>query len=80
MDYETSRWIQRADSFRKAFSRLKEGVDLARKRELSDLEAQGLIQGFEYTHELAWNTLKDFLQTQEFNTPPSNPHALACGM
>ena len=44
---------------------MKQGVDLARQRELSDLEAQGLIQGFEYTHELAWNTLKDFLQTQE---------------
>ena len=41
MDYQDSRWIQRADSFRKAFSRLKEGVDLARQRELSDLEAQG---------------------------------------
>jgi len=67
MDYQANRWRQRADSFRKAFSRLKEGVDLARQRELSDLEAQGLIQGFEYTHELAWNTLKDFLQTQEFN-------------
>jgi len=66
MDYQDSRWIQRANSFRKAFSRLKQGVDLARQRELSDLEAQGLIQGFEYTHELAWNTLKDFLQTQEF--------------
>ena len=66
MDYQDSRWIQRADSFRRAFSRLKQGVDLAQQRQLSDLEAQGLIQGFEYTHELAWNTLKDFLQTQEF--------------
>ena len=65
MNYQESRWIQRADSFRRAFSRLKQGVDLARKRKLSDLEAQGLIQGFEYTHELAWNTLKDFLQTQD---------------
>ncbi len=66
MDDQTNRWIQRANSFYRAFLRLKEGVDLAQQRELSDLEAQGLIQGFEYTHELAWNTLKDFLQTQEF--------------
>ena len=63
---QTNRWIQRADSFRRAFLRLKEGVDLAQQRELSDLEAQGLIQGFGYTHELAWNALKHFLQTQEF--------------
>ena len=66
MKYQGVRWIQRADSFRKVFSRLKVGVELAQQRELSDLEAQGLIQGFEYTHELAWNTLKDFLQTLDF--------------
>ncbi len=66
MKYKERRWIQRADSLRRAFSRLKQGVDLARQRELSDLETQGLIQGFEYTHELAWNTLKDFLQAQDF--------------
>ena len=34
---------------------------LAERRDLSDLERQGLIQAFELTHELAWNTLKDFL-------------------
>ena len=46
MNSQNTRWIQRANSFRRAFSRLKQGVDLARQRELSDLEAQGLIQGF----------------------------------
>ena len=35
---------------------------MARQRQLSKLEAQGLIQGFEYTRESAWNTLKDFLE------------------
>ena len=34
---------------------------LAEQRDLSDLERQGLIQAFEFIHELAWNTLKDFL-------------------
>ena len=66
MKHQNIRWTQRADSFRKAFSKLKEAMELARQRELSDLEAQGLIQGFVYTHELAWNTLKDFLQAQDF--------------
>ena len=66
MNRQAPRWILRSESFRKAFSRLQAGVELAQQRELSDLEAQGLIQGFEYTHELAWNTLKDFLQTQDF--------------
>ena len=66
MNHPNIRWTQRSDSFRKAFSRLKEAMELARQRELSDLEAHGCIQGFVYTHELAWNTLKDFLQAQDF--------------
>ncbi len=56
------RWIHRLDHFVKAFSQLKEAVDLAKERRLSRLEEQGLIQAFEYTHELAWKTLKDFLE------------------
>ena len=64
MSRQDMRWIQRAKHFDKAFSLLEEAVELARQRQLSKLEAQGLIQGFEYTHELAWNTLKDFLETR----------------
>ena len=61
---KTRRWTQRADNFAKALAQLQEAVELAGARELSQLEAQGLIQGFEYTHELAWNTLRDFLIEQ----------------
>lgn len=32
------------------------------KGELSELEEQGLVKAFEYTYELAWTTLKDFLE------------------
>jgi len=56
------RWIQRFNNFSKAFIQLKGAVELSKQRPLSKLEEQGLIQGFEYTHELAWNTLKDFLE------------------
>lgn len=57
-------WIQRFNNFNKAFVQLKEAVKLSEQRELSKLEEQGLIQAFEYTHELAWNTLKDFLENR----------------
>ena len=60
------RWIQRFQNYRKALSRLKAAVELAAQRPLSDLEQQGLVQGFEFTHELAWNVLKDYLKDQGF--------------
>jgi nucleotidyltransferase substrate binding protein (TIGR01987 family) len=58
------RWHQRLQSFQRALVRLSEGAQLAGQRELSPLEKQGLIQAFEFTHELAWNVLKDYLDTQ----------------
>lgn len=56
------RWIQRLSNYSKAFEQLQEAVNLSKIRNLSKLEKQGLIQCFEYTHELAWKTLKDFLE------------------
>ena len=61
MSSPDTRWLQRFDNFKRAFARLSEASELADQRDLSDLERQGLIQAFEFTHELAWNTLKDFL-------------------
>jgi nucleotidyltransferase substrate binding protein (TIGR01987 family) len=56
------RWMQRLQNFRKAFDNLDEAVKTARERHLSNLEKQGLIQSFEFTYELAWNTVKDFYE------------------
>ena len=58
------RWQQRFSNFRRALAQLAEAVDLSKVRELSRLERQGVIQAFEFTHELAWNVLKDYLQDQ----------------
>ncbi len=60
------RWIQRFQNFRKAFGRLTEAVALSKQRTLSDLEQQGLVQAFEFTHELGWHVLKDYLEEQGF--------------
>ena len=60
------RWLQRFNNFLKALDTLTEAVELSQRRVLSRLERQGLIQGFEFTHELAWNVLKDYLQAQGF--------------
>ena len=58
------RWVQRFKNYEKALNQLRAAVELSHTRELSGLEQQGLIQAFEFTHELAWNTLKDFLESR----------------
>ena len=58
------RWVQRFDNYGRALQTLRNAAELATQRPLSELEQQGLIQGFEFTHELAWNLLKDFLEAQ----------------
>ncbi len=58
------RWKQRFENFKKALAQLNEAEELSQQRPLSRLENQGLIQAFEFTFELAWNTLRDFLTAQ----------------
>ena len=64
------RWEQRFANFNRAFAKLQETVDSLNPNEdgfedtLSELEKEGLIQRFEYTHELAWNVMKDYIEYQ----------------
>lgn len=60
------RWLQRLSNYKKALKQLDDAVALSHTRELSLLEKQGLIQAFEFTHELAWNVLKDYLEYQGY--------------
>ena len=58
------RWRQRLQNFHAAYAQLGRAVEIARHRKLSELEEQGLIQAFEFTHELAWNVMKDYFRDQ----------------
>ena len=58
MENQDVRWKQWFSNFEKASSQLTKFID---KGELNDLEEHGLIHSFKYTHELAWNVMKDFL-------------------
>lgn len=61
---EDVRWHQRLSNYKKALLQLNKAVEIANERELTDLEQQGLIQSFEFTHELAWNVMKDYFYYQ----------------
>ncbi len=64
MSIQEIRWQQHFENFIKAFSLFEKAIIQYRESGLSELEEQGLIQRFEFTHELAWNVLKDYFEYQ----------------
>lgn len=65
METSDIRWQQRLANYKKALSQLTKFIE---KGELNELEEQGLIKAFEYTYELAWNVIKDFLASRGNST------------
>lgn len=61
---EDIRWKQRFQNFDKAFSMLSEFMA---KGDLNKFEEQGLVQCFEYTFELSWKTMTDYLELSGFS-------------
>ena len=55
------RWRYRFQNYTRALSLLSQALE-GGVEALNDLEKEGVIQRFEYTFELAWNTLKDRLE------------------
>ena len=58
---EDIRWMQRFQNFKRAFGLLRAALAEQDISKYSDLEREGIIQRFEYTFELGWKTLKDYL-------------------
>lgn len=73
MSKKDIRWIQRFHNYRKALARLNQAIALSKERELSDLEQQGLIQGFEFTFDMAWKSLRDFIVERGFEGEREKP-------
>jgi len=69
------RWKQRFDSFDRAFLLLREALEdgLA---SLSQLEKEGTIQRFEVAFELAWKTMKDYLEENGLVVSPATPRSI----
>ena len=58
------RWEQKLQSYHRALNRLAEVVNEMDKRQLNDFEADGLVQRFEFTFELAWKLIKSYVEFQ----------------
>lgn len=63
------RWLQRFSNYRKALAKLGKAVDIVSSQmeedeDIDELLEEGLIQRYEYTHELAWKVMKDYAEYQ----------------
>ena len=65
------RWQERHEFYQKALTQLSSG--LALYPNLNELEKDGAIQRFEFTFELAWKTLQDYLAQQAGYTDVKGP-------
>lgn len=79
MSDQDIRWLQRFEHFKQAHEQLKDALTEMSLRKLSNLEKQGTIQAFEFTYELAWNVLRDYLIWQGTETISGSRDAIREG-
>ena len=60
------RWRQRFENYKNALATLERVEAFSKDHSLTEVEALGLIQSFEFTHELSWKVMKDYLEAQGF--------------
>ena len=70
------RWRQRFENFGRAFVLLRSALEGKTVDDYNQLEQEGLIQRFEYTFELAWKTLKDYLEFNGVQLEVANPRSV----
>ena len=79
------RWLQRFNNYRKALKKLGQAVDTVSEKMdwgegVDDLLQEGLIQRFEYTHELAWKVMKDYAEYQGYTDIKGSRDAFRKGL
>lgn len=63
MENQDIRWKQRFDHYSNALKLLNIAVAMDFEK-MDDLQKEGFVQRFEFTHELSWKLMKDYLNYQ----------------
>lgn len=83
------RWQQRFSNYKKAVEKLSKAVEalkdsISKKnnnvKDIDLLQREGLIQRFEYTHELAWNVIADYAKYQGYQDIKGSRDAVRYGL
>jgi nucleotidyltransferase substrate binding protein (TIGR01987 family) len=69
------RWLQRLENYSRALGLLESAFERG-PNVLKDLEKEGTVRRFEHTVELAWNSLKDYLQFSGVELAPITPKSV----
>lgn len=64
-----SRFNERKDDYKNALTRLKEAL----REEPSEIVIDGILHRFEFTFELAWKTIKDYLEYMGISEKTGSP-------
>ncbi len=70
---DIERWRYRYENFDKAFALLREGLEMLRRGELNQIGKEGLVQRYEFSFELAWKTMGDYLKYTGIVLPVFSP-------
>jgi len=74
--FDEQRWKQRFQNFESAYNvlaRMMERILLTPDDEAVEM---ALIQSFEFTYELAWKTMKDYLESEGFDNIAGSKHII----
>lgn len=85
MEEKDIRWVQRFSNYRKALVKFNQAVEIVSNQmdwdeDVDDLLEEGLIQRFEYTHELAWKVMKDYAEYQGYTNIQGSRDAFRKGL
>ena len=76
MKREKARWQYRFDNFSRAYALLQEANDLNSENKLDQLGKEGMIRRFKHSVDLAWKTIKDYLEDQGLVLSQRTPKAV----